>query len=105
MEQEGYTVESYVYKRHKIDSTQFALSNDYYSYDLETYNEIYKQVEDSLTKLKEFYEYKRDSIMGGRKKEKKKDSVTTRPQRMFKDSLRQKRDSLILDSGVIPQID
>lgn len=104
IQNEGYTVESYVYKRHNIDSAQFALSNNYYSYDLDTYKDIYKQVEDSLTSLKEFYEFERDSMMEGRGK-KKNDSVVLPKRRVFKDSLRNRRDSLIIDPNVIPQID
>lgn len=104
IQNEGYTVESYVYKRHNIDSAQFALSNNYYSYNLDTYKDIYKQVEDSLTSLKEFYEFERDSMMEGRGK-KKNDSVALPKRRAFKDSLRNRRDSLIIDPNVIPQID
>lgn len=100
---EGYTVETYVYKRHNIDSLQFALSNDYYTYDLETYQDIYKQVEDSLTSLKEFYTQKRDSIMERRKKS-KKDSVVVPKQKTFKDSLWKSADSLIEPPQVTPEI-
>lgn len=59
LETEGYSLESYIYSRHQIDSVQFALSNEYYSYDLDTYLKIYEKVEDSLQKLKEFYDNER----------------------------------------------
>ena len=104
IQNEGYTVESYVYKRHNIDSAQFTLSNNYYSYDLETYKDIYQKVEDSLTSLKEFYEFKRDSMMEGRGK-KKNDSVILPRKKMFRDNLQKKRDSIIIGPNVIPQID
>lgn len=104
IERKGYNIESYVYERHNIDSVQFTLSNEYYSYDLDTYQSIYQEVEDSLISLKEFYQNKRDSIMEGRKS-KKKDSVVVPRQRMFKDSLREKRESLTRNPKVIPQID
>src|SRR5690606_28575963 len=31
----------YIYKKYNIDSTQFALSNNYYAYHLQDYEEIY----------------------------------------------------------------
>lgn len=105
VEKEGYTIENYVYERHNIDSLQFALSNDYYSYDLETYEDIYKQVEDSLTSLKAHYESKRDSVMEGRKNKKKKDTLSAPRQRMFRDSLQETVDSLDIPLEVMPQID
>jgi len=68
MEDEGYSLESYVYERHHIDSTQFVLSSEYYSYDLDTYLKIYEKVEDSLQKLKEFYENERTEKAKERRK-------------------------------------
>ena len=59
VENEGYSLEGYVFERHQIDSIQFALSNEYYSYDLDSYLKIYEKVEDSLKRLKEFYENER----------------------------------------------
>lgn len=45
---------AFVYKKHKIDSTQFKENNIYYVHHLEKYQEIYKEVErrlqDSLAK-------------------------------------------------------
>ena len=48
--------EKYIYKKYNIDSTQFALSNNYYAYHLEDYEEIYTKVKDSLEALSKFYE-------------------------------------------------
>ena len=48
--------ERYVYKKHNIDSAQFAQSNAYYAYHMEDYNAIYEQVKDSLKKLQAHYE-------------------------------------------------
>ncbi len=42
----------FIFKKHNIDSTIFANNNKYYSYDLNSYEEIYKKVRDSLIKLK-----------------------------------------------------
>ncbi|OYX25188.1 MAG: hypothetical protein B7Z06_07690 [Flavobacteriales bacterium 32-35-8] len=46
----------YIYKKYNIDSTQFTLSNNYYAYHLQDYEEIYAKVKDSLEALSSFYE-------------------------------------------------
>lgn len=48
--------EKYIYKKYNIDSTQFALSNNYYAYHLEDYESIYTKVKDSLEALSRFYD-------------------------------------------------
>ncbi|WP_100614092.1 DUF4296 domain-containing protein [Confluentibacter citreus] len=48
--------EKYIYKKYNIDSTQFALSNNYYAFHLKDYEEIYTKVKDSLEALSSFYE-------------------------------------------------
>ena len=40
------------FKKYKIDSLTFALSNNYYAYYVEEYDEIYTKVKDSLELLK-----------------------------------------------------
>jgi len=55
LEVQGVLPEEYVYKRHNIDSVQFALSNEYYTFDIDEYESIYDKVSDSLTKLKTYY--------------------------------------------------
>lgn len=44
MENRGIHPQEYVYNKHGIDSVQFALSNEYYSYDIRTYQELYDRV-------------------------------------------------------------
>ena len=44
LEINGVLPEAYVYKKYSIDSTQFALSNAYYAYDIEVYKGIMEQV-------------------------------------------------------------
>jgi hypothetical protein len=56
MEKHGVDIDTYLFKKHNIDSLQFALSNAYYTFHIEEYSEIYTQVEDSLKALKIFYE-------------------------------------------------
>ena len=69
LEKNGILPQDYVYKKYNIDSLQFAVSNDYYSYDTETYEAIMRKV-----KLKiEFEKKLNDSI--NEKEEKTKDSL------------------------------
>lgn len=44
MENKGIYPQSYIYNKHGIDSMQFAISNEYYSYDIRTYQELYDRV-------------------------------------------------------------
>ena len=48
LEQRGVFPQDYVYKKYHIDSLQFALSNDYYSYDTKTYEDIMAQVKQKI---------------------------------------------------------
>jgi len=55
LENKGIVPDTFVYKKHKIDSTIFASSNNYYAYDIDEYSQIYKDVRDSLESLRTFY--------------------------------------------------
>lgn len=48
--------QKYIYKKYNIDSTQFAMSNDYYAFHINDYEAIYIKVKDSLEALSRFYE-------------------------------------------------
>ena len=61
LQQHGVLPESYIYNKHNIDSLQFALNNEYYSYDIDEYEAIYQDVHDSLQSLKTFYKKLEDS--------------------------------------------
>lgn len=52
MQEHGIKLDSYVFEKYGIDSLQFALSNAYYAYHIEDYEEIYNIMTDSLEKLK-----------------------------------------------------
>ncbi|MEN3323315.1 DUF4296 domain-containing protein [Mariniflexile soesokkakense] len=52
MQEHGIALESYVFEKYGIDSLQFALSNEYYAYHINDYEEIYNTITDSLEKLK-----------------------------------------------------
>ena len=55
IENNGIVPESYIYTKHQIDSLQFIESNEYYTYNLNEYQDIIKRVTDSLIKLREEY--------------------------------------------------
>lgn len=48
----GITASKYVYAKYKIDSLQFANSDQYYASDIEEYEKIYNQVSERLQKNK-----------------------------------------------------
>ena len=52
LENNGIIPEQYLFKKHSIDSILFARSNEYYSYDLKTYQIIYDKVKIKLEKNK-----------------------------------------------------
>ena len=56
MEEKGILPEDYIYKKHNIDSLQFALSNEYYAFNLKTYEDIYKSVKIKLEKDKNHFQ-------------------------------------------------
>ena len=52
LENNGIIPEQYLFNKHSIDSMLFAKSNEYYSYDLKTYQTIYDNVKTKLEKNK-----------------------------------------------------
>jgi len=69
LESKGIYPEDYVFKKHDIDSLQFALSNAYYAYNLKVYEDIYNRVRIKLNKDKTHF----NSIIEAEQKE--KDSI------------------------------
>jgi hypothetical protein len=55
LENKGINIEQFIYNKHDIDSLQFAISNNFYSYNVMEYEAIYERVEDSLKQLKDEY--------------------------------------------------
>jgi len=47
--------ENFVYQKYNIDSTLFAVSSDYYAYNIQDYIDIYEKVKDSLETLSNYY--------------------------------------------------
>ena len=70
----GIQLDSILYKKHQIDSLQFASSNAYYTSNLNTYTEMIKEVEQLLTDRKTLL----DSLIKVEKEQKEalKDTVT-----------------------------
>jgi uncharacterized protein DUF4296 len=80
IENKGILPEDYIYIKYNIDSTQFAQSNEYYAYNLDSYEDIYAKVKRKLQKEKAYY----DSIMDADSKQKK---LLNKKQREERDSL------------------
>lgn len=78
MENHGINSETYIFKKHNIDSLQFALSNEYYAFNIKEYEEIYTKVKDSLEQLKEIYKKLELKEEAEAKAQKKKDSISNR---------------------------
>ncbi|WP_081959042.1 DUF4296 domain-containing protein [Algibacter lectus] len=80
MESHGVDLETYVFKKHNIDSLQFAESNEYYTFNIEEYDEIYQKVKDSLEALKLFYkdvEKKEEAEIAKKRKQDSLQMLTT----------------------------
>ena len=56
LENKGLVPEDYIYKKHNIDSLQFALSNEYYAFNLDTYEDIYNSVKLKLEEDKKHFQ-------------------------------------------------
>lgn len=90
LEKQNLTEKRFIYKKHNIDSIQFAESNAYYSYFVEDYNEIYGKVKDSLEDLKEYY----DEMYKEEQKEKNEKVLKNGRPKIGLDSVRAARDSI-----------
>lgn len=83
-------LDSFVFKKFKIDSLQFALSNAYYTSNLNTYNRLFKKVDERLLFLKKRADSIREIILAAEKLV--KDSINAK----LRDSLGlKKKDTLI----------
>ena len=69
LETNGIFPQEYIFKKHQIDSLQFALSNNYYAYDTNTYEGIIQKVKQKI----EFEKKINDSIIS--REEREKDSI------------------------------
>lgn len=85
IDKNNINAETYVFSKHNIDSLQFAQSNNYYSFYVKEYEEIYGRVKDSLEKLKAIYKDLEIKEEEEAKAKRKRDSIKAIEQ--IKDSL------------------
>ena len=98
LENNGVVPEIYIFNKYNIDSLQFALSNEFYSNDLDKYLEIYNRVKEKLQQNKQIA---LDSI-GVYKKEKAKRSIEIAKERKnlrINDSIKMKRSRMPLKTN------
>ena len=91
IESNGILPEDYIYRKYDIDSSQFAQSNEYYAYNLDSYEEIYSKVKIRLEVQKVYY----DSIIDVEAKQRTADGK----------ELRKRRDSLKKERGLDDRLD
>lgn len=73
-------VERFVYNKYNIDSTQFALSSDYYAHNIEDYEAIYEKVKDSLEALNNYYnDLQSKDVEAGEEEANKNETVEDAP--------------------------
>lgn len=84
LEQKGINPESYIFNKYDIDSLQFALSSNYYAFDVKEYEDIYTRVHERLEKKKKEYNKLEE------KEKKVKDSIR-KAKRKVKDSINGKK--------------
>lgn len=95
LENNGIFPQEYVYKKYNIDSLRFAKSNEYYAYDVETYEGIIQNVKQRIEAEKTKYEAisseedeVKDSINEATAKKIVPDTISQQLKMKIKDSLR-----------------
>lgn len=90
----GILEKNYIYKKHNIDSLQFASSNSYYAYYIEDYEAIYAKVKDSLEVLKEEYDELVEQDAYEKRVRDSINNVKRQNKPLKKDPIRVERDSI-----------
>ncbi|OIQ30022.1 MAG: hypothetical protein BM564_04445 [Bacteroidetes bacterium MedPE-SWsnd-G2] len=95
LEEKGVNPYEFVFDKHNTDSLQFFSSNDYYAFDIETYNNLLLDVKLRLEKEKEEFNglYKEE--------ERLKDSIRE-VKRKKRDSLKRKPSNSLLKNKIKP---
>ena len=98
LEKNGVIPEQYIFNKHNIDSLQFAISNEFYSNDLDTYLEIYEKVKEKLQLNKQIVI---DSIENYNKNRAKRSLEISNEQRRNDklDSIKMKRSRMLLKTN------
>lgn len=86
LESNGIKPETFLFQKHKIDSLQFAESNNYYAYDTKTYESIVEKVKKRMENDKLKYD-----VLAEKEKE-KQDSLTIKNKK--------KKDSLLINQKI-----
>lgn len=94
LELNGVNPETYIFEKYKIDSLQFAQSNNYYSYWPERYQSIIDSVKSRVVRLKDVYEDERDAEE--LEKKRRRDSVNA--------IIKKGRDSILVPERRIPRL-
>lgn len=84
LEKKGIKPEAYVYMKYNIDSLQFVESNNYYSYNIDDYQDIYGRVKTRLNQKKEAYKKQEEKE---RLEKKKRDSIRVSQNRKNKGTM------------------
>lgn len=88
LEENGINPENYILEKYDVDSLQFSKSNDYYAFDVKSYEEIVTTVKDRLTFYKDSLNEQMD--LENERKQLERDSIN-----LIKDSINSlKKDSL-----------
>ena len=98
LENNGVIPEKYIFEKYNIDSLQFALSNEFYSNDLNSYLNIYNRVK---LKLQENKQIIIDSIENYNKNRAKRSLEISNEQRRNDklDSIKMKRSTMLLKTN------
>jgi len=97
LENNGVIPEKYIFEKHNIDSLQFALSNEFYSNDLNMYLDIYNRVK---VKLQENKQITIDSIENYKKDRAKRSLEIVNSERSNTiDSIKMKRSTMPLKTN------
>ena len=98
LEKNGVIPEQYIFNKYNIDSLQFAVTNEFYSNDLDTYLEIYEKVKEKLQLNKQIVI---DSIENYNKNRAKRSlEISNKQRRNDKlDSIKMKRSRMLLKTN------
>ncbi len=62
LQKNGLQPKEYIFEKYNIDSVQFAISNEYYAYNVDVYKDIYEALNNRLNSEKNQYQAVLDSI-------------------------------------------
>jgi len=96
LEEDGIYPQKYVFTKYKIDSLQFAQSNDYYGYDIAIYEEIIDKVNARVVADKQLYQDRIDEEVKLRQREKEslRDLSEKTNKKLVKAEIKRTTDSL-----------